>query len=197
MHNIFPAVALLLCLGLASGETLNRDQVHSEYSEGNFDQVVMLLNEFMLRNKVYDREDSIFIAKHLAVVYSANPATREKGKYYMMRLLELVPSAKLVDMYVSDEIDHIFDRVKEEYLMREQALGKSEPMPPKTASDPIATSAINREPNHPKEISQEKKSSHTGYWVAAGGAGVVLAGLTAYFFLHQDTPSADKVYFVP
>jgi hypothetical protein len=32
----------------------------------------------------------------LAVVDTASPKTREKGRYYMMRLLELVPSTKLV-----------------------------------------------------------------------------------------------------
>ena len=40
-------------------------------------------------------------AKHLAVVYTANPQTREKGKYFMRRLPALLPTAKLVDMYVS------------------------------------------------------------------------------------------------
>ena len=63
------------------------------------------------------------IAKHLAGVYSAHPATREKGRYYMHRLLELVPSAKLVDMYVSEEIDRIFDKVREEFLARQRSFG--------------------------------------------------------------------------
>jgi hypothetical protein len=57
---------------------------------------------------MYSLEDSIFIVKHLTVVYMANPATREKGKGYVFRLLELMPSVKIVDMFVSDEIDGIF-----------------------------------------------------------------------------------------
>jgi len=36
----------------------------------------------------------------------------------MFRLLELLPSAKLVDMFVSEEIDRIFDKVRDEFNVR-------------------------------------------------------------------------------
>src|SRR4051812_39482680 len=91
-------------------DTLDQKKIHNDYNDGNFETVTNSLEGFMRRNKTFSHGDSVFIAKHLAVVYSANPATREKGKYYMNRLLELLPSAKLVDMYVSDEIDRIFEK---------------------------------------------------------------------------------------
>ncbi len=65
------------------GETLNQAKVHDLYNSGDFEPVIAVLEGFIQRNKTYSHSDSVFIAKHLAVVYSANPATREKGKYYI------------------------------------------------------------------------------------------------------------------
>src|SRR4051812_25047035 len=87
-----------------AGEVLNQKKIHSDYNDGNFEKVITALEGFMSRNKTYTLKDSLFIVKHLAVVYSANPETREKGRYYMYQLLTIMPSAKLIDMYVSDEI---------------------------------------------------------------------------------------------
>ena len=102
---------------------LNQKDIHAAYNEGDFDKVTALIDAFNKANKTCSRTDSIFIAKHLAVVYSANPQTREKGKYYMYRLLEMMPSAELVDMFVSDEIDRIFDKVRREFLSRQKGFG--------------------------------------------------------------------------
>ncbi len=184
-------VIVLFCLGMVFGETLDRTHIHKLYNDGDFDQVVSLLNGFMARNKTYDRSDSVFIAKHLSVIYSANPDTREKGKYYMVRLLELVPSAELLDMYVSDEIEHIFDRVKAEYDLRLQSLGKSVPGSPSVAS--AGRPAPGPQPETPPD---ENKSSHTVYWVA-GGAGAVVLGLTAFYLMRSNKQARDTVYVVP
>ena len=124
MHRLLPPgfpAALLLLAGLSGTMTragaveLNQVAVHYKYSDGDFNSVIQSIEAFTKTHKSYARTDSIFIAKHLAVVYTANPETRERGKYYMFQLLDLVPSAELVDMYVSDEIENIFLRVRKEY----------------------------------------------------------------------------------
>jgi hypothetical protein len=102
---------------------LNQKKIHQIYTEGDFEAVIAAIDSFTQVNKTFDHSDSVFIAKHLAVIYTANPATREKGKNYMFRLLNLLPSAKIVDMFVSDEIDHIFEKVREEYIVRQESLG--------------------------------------------------------------------------
>lgn len=107
----------------SASETLDQKTIHEHYNNGDFEPVISAIEGFKIRNKKWDYLDSIFIAKHLAVVYSANPTTREKGRYYMLRLLELLPSAKLVDMYVSEEVDRIFDKVREEFLVRQKGFG--------------------------------------------------------------------------
>jgi hypothetical protein len=154
-------------------ETLDQGRIHDLYNNGDFDPVVTVIESFVQRNKTYSLADSIFIAKHLAVVYSANPATREKGKYYMFRLLELLPSAKLVDMYVSDEVDRIFDKVREEFMVRQHGFG-------------VDTSRISlpgrADPKHPEA---GEKQSHVLLWSCVAAGGVALA--TGGYFLFQNT----------
>lgn len=124
MHRTLWTFLCWAAVAATAGGSLNRIAIHYKYSDGDFPSVLSAIDSFTTTHKKYDRQDSAFIAKHLAVVYSANPDTREKGKYYMIRLLEADPNADLVDMYVSDEIDGIFSKVKKEYAnhRREQAV---------------------------------------------------------------------------
>lgn len=108
---------------VAGADSLAQGKIHDLYNGGDFEPVIAVLETWIRNHKTYSHSDSVFIAKHLAVVYSANPQTLEKGKYYMFRLLELLPSAKLVDMYVSEEVDRIFARVREEFVTRQRAFG--------------------------------------------------------------------------
>jgi hypothetical protein len=97
-------------------DTLRQAAIHAKYRDGSFEAVVETLEGFLKTHKSFRREDSLFIAKHLAVVHASHPARREKGKYHMRRLLELDPSSNLMDMYVSDEIDRVWEKVRAEYF---------------------------------------------------------------------------------
>jgi hypothetical protein len=181
-----------------ASDRLDQKQIHSDYNDGNFEKVVSALESFMAAHKSYRFEDSVFIAKHLAVVYTANPDTREKGKYYMYRLLALLPSAKLVDMYVSDEIDRIFDKVREEFMARQHSFGVA------TArmALPEKAPASAREKEEPARVEPAsegpRKDSHVGFWIA-GGTAAVAAGLTAAYFIFESQPAqpTEHVYHVP
>jgi hypothetical protein len=198
--RLFAGVFLTL-LSLASAAPpdrsagqLDQKRLHSDYNEGNFEKVVAALEGFMAAHKTYSFEDSVFIAKHLAVVYTANPDTREKGKYFMYRLLALLPSAKLVDMYVSDEIDRIFDKVREEFVTRQRSFGVDTTqmgMPEK------APAGARGKETAASERPARGKQSHAGIWIA-GGAAVAVAGLAATYFIHMGEETApDRVYKVP
>lgn len=127
-----PWVSALLALlpmgAAAAGKPLNQIAIHYQYNDGDFPAVISAIDTFTRAHKTYSRADSIFIARHLAVVYTANPDTREKGKYYMYQMLDLIPSGDLVDMYVSDEIEKIFSYVKREHVVknREKVLAARE-----------------------------------------------------------------------
>lgn len=176
-------------------EELNQKAIHNLYNNGDFEPVIEILDRFQKNNRQYSFSDSVFIAKHLAVVYTASPETREKGRYYMMRLLEMVPSAKLVDMFVSDEIDRIFEKVREEFLSRQRGFGLDSftvqlPVRPKhelTAEAP--------EKNNPDPRSQGW--SRPKNWVI-GGLTTAALGAAAYFYLtKEDEDSKPREVVVP
>jgi hypothetical protein len=182
-------------------DKLDQKRIHAEYNDGNFEKVTAALEGFIATHKVYGVEDSVFIAKHLAVVYTANPETREKGKYYMYRLLAMLPSAKLVDMYVSDEIDRIFDKVREEFLSRQKAFGVD------TAKVSIPAKSPGRENREagsepaaaPRAASGKPREGdgNKTLYVVAGGTALLALGAAAYFAF-SDTPSpTEKTYVVP
>jgi hypothetical protein len=192
----------------AASGPFDQRRIHNAYNEGNFETVIRDIESFQKSNKTYPVGDSIFIAKHLAVVFSANPDTREKGKYYMFRLLELLPSAKLVDMYVSDEIDRIFDKVREEYVTRQKGFGvdSAQTLParaPVNQGKPQMSEAKPSEgkPAEGKAVasthSEPAKKSNKTVWIASGAVIATVGIATVYFLAGSDTPKEDKVYDVP
>jgi hypothetical protein len=186
---------------------LDQKAIHEAYNEGDFEKVTALIEAFTKANKSYSRADSIFVAKHLAVVYSANPQTREKGKYYMYRLLEMMPSAELVDMFVSDEIDRIFEKVRKEFLARQKGFGVdstqvSIPEKPATGSaanaDKTAAAGTQAGPSTEYREASGGQSfwKRNGMWVA-GGVGVAVAATVAYFIYTSDSGPATKTIDIP
>ncbi len=159
-------------------DTLDQVRIHDLYNNGDFEPVITVLESFTRTHPSFSNSDSVFIAKHLAVVYSANPDTREKGKYYMFRLLELVPSAKLVDMFVSEEVDRIFDKVREEFLTRQHAFG-------------VDTSRIDLpdRPRHGGTAVEASGKSHTLVWASLAGGGALLAAGTWFWLANRDDGS--------
>ncbi len=178
---------------------LDQKKIHATYSEGDFESVIAAIDSFTHATKTYSQDDSVFIAKHLAVIYTANPATREKGKNYMFRLLNLLPSAKIVDMFVSDEIDHIFEKVREEYVVRQQMTGQETPS--HQESNKYATDKMTMQgkespkPAEPFGREPTGKSSHPYYWIAGGITVFAVTG--AAFYLLKPAKASDKTYDVP
>jgi hypothetical protein len=195
---IAPLVFALLCgmdPAAAAGVAPPLDQkaIHAEYNEGNFEPVIAALEGYMAKHASYSHSDSVFIAKHLAVIYTANQATREKGKYYMHRLLELLPSAKLVDMYVSDEIDRIFDKIREEFMARRRHFGIDDTVAV-PSRHPAGASGKATARAEPRERSQ---GGHAALWLL-GGAVVAGAGAAAAYYFHPaEEPASDRVFHVP
>lgn len=183
---------------------LEQKRIHATYNDGNFDAVIRDIENFQKTHSSYSTSDSIFIAKHLAVVYSANPATREKGKYYMFRLLEMLPSAKLIDMYVSDEIDRIFDKVREEFTNHQKDFGVDTTrmsMPERAPVNQVNPETAAAKPAEKKPLAAksdpEGGKGNKAIWIAAG-AGTVAVGLAAVYFLSTPNSSKEnKVYDVP
>ncbi len=179
--------------------SIDLEAIHNTYNEGDFDAVIKLTESFTKGNGSYTRSDSAFVFKHLAVVYTANPKTREKGKFYMYRMLEMLPSAELVDMFVSDEVDRIFDKVRREFKTRQKNFGvdttlislpDKEPAsrPSAGASKPVSA------PEPSRAASDKKRANPVWFWVA-GGAVAAGAGIAAVLLMQPDAPEG-KTYVI-
>ena len=103
---------------------------------------------------------------------AADAATRERGKYHLLRLLELDPAADLADMYVSDAIQDVFQRLRQENAAR--------------LRDAAARSAADREAHKPLWRKP---------WVWGAGAGLA-AGVTAVVLLSREGKPRPE-YVVP
>lgn len=192
---------------------LDQAAIHSLYTEGEFEKAEANLLAFQKNHRAYSRSDSLFIAKHLSVIYSANPDTREKGKYHMYQLLTLDPKAKLVDMIISDEIDRIFTKVKEEFetrlpvstpsqAMSTDASANESVLPARRLAEKdsvkVSTSKSASNANRPLPQIASKKSGN-GWWLwPLAGAGLIAVGTTAYLVLAEpaEKTGADVVYTV-
>jgi hypothetical protein len=133
------------------------------------------------------------------VVYSANPKTREKGKFYMYRLLEMLPSAELVDMYVSDEVDRLFDKVRKDFTSRQKNFGVDTTLISLPARQPGPKASISESkpvpaPEAPKAENKKKRIDPVWFWVAGGGV-VVGAGIAAILLMQPDAGNG-KTYVI-
>jgi hypothetical protein len=168
---------------------LDTARIHALYLDGDFDQCVRLLETALRGRKSLSHADSVFAFKHLGVMYAATPATREKGRFYMLQLISIEPAARILDMYASDMIYLIFRNVQEEY---ENKHGKMAAAAAPADTAPKAPAAAPRD-TLPAPVPAERPASarnRTLYWVAGGAA--ITAGAAGLLFILLDDPQPKK-----
>lgn len=183
------------------------ERIHGEYRNGDFDKVIQDLTRFLKSGRKCLRSDSIFLEKHLAVVYAANPATRELGRYHMHQLLDISSSADLIDMFVGEEVDYVFEKVRKEHFLTAVVPNPQRPQPKtalvlpapiqvKTETLPVAapTPSVAEVP-----LVSGKESdgtwSDTAVLIGAGTALALVAFTLYYSASPKETPS--KTYVIP
>lgn len=162
-----------------SAQTSNRLDtafIHKTYVDGDFDLAIELIEDAQRYGGPFSHHDSVFIFKHLGVMHAAKYETREKGKAYMMQLLNVEPTAKIMDMYASDMIYMIFKNIKDEFdSSRPLAQPESTPRP-----HPIDST-------RPDPSRKEKSYAWVG-WTAGAAAVLGGAALTVHL-LSEEEPS--------
>ncbi len=161
---------------------LDTAAIHALYINGDFDKAVPLLESELKNNKKLTHVDSVFAFRHLGVMAAAQEATREKGKYYMVQLLTIEPTARILDMYASDMIYMIFKNIKDEFDATHTQNQKPGAVATSNQSNPKSTSPSEKK----KSESGPSKSSHrsTYYWMG-GGVALVGAGIATYFLTKE------------
>jgi hypothetical protein len=164
-----PIAAFRFCLflaacaatAMAAPKALDQSRIHAFYHDGEFDKVIQALEAFSKSGKTCSSGDSVFLEKHLAVVYAANPGTRELGRYHMFRMLDIAPGADLLDMFVGEEVDGVFDKVRKEHALRLAAKrgAKSETVQSRPASMTASWDALPESAPAPSKPAEAAKAS--------------------------------------
>ena len=144
-----PLAACAISHAAPPARALDQVRVHAYYHDGEFDKVIRELEAFQKSGRTCSHAESLFVEKHLAVVYAANPGTRELGRYHMFRILDLAPASDLLDMFVGEEVGGVFEKVGKEYALRnaaKPAMARTNPPSPANAAPVSARPAAPKAP---------------------------------------------------
>jgi hypothetical protein len=185
----FVVMGMLPALAVPGVKAVRPDTtlIHKHYLDGDFDQAIhhceAALNE-SLRGMRLTHADSIFLFKHLGVMYTAKYETRELGKKYMYQLLHVEPTAKIMDMYASDMIYMIFKNIQDEY-----AMGRVQ----STARQPSEDAPGNSKGPGPEPEAGQAETGTGFRWVpwALGGAIITGGAVAAYVLLSSGEPASN------
>ena len=166
-------------------------KVHRLYMEGEFDTAIAILETNLKETRQFRHEDSVFIFKHLGVMYAAQYDSREKGKYYMHRLLSIEPTAKILDMYASDMIYMIYRTIQDEFEQSRMFAELQRQGHAKTDTvSPLPESQAKRDSDRAnRQAAAAPRSSGGKKWLWGGAAvAAVAAGVGAYFLINDEPP---------
>jgi hypothetical protein len=173
-------------------------RIHGQYLEGEFDQAIRALEAQLKTRRPMSHAESVFVFKHLGVMYAAQHSTRDKGKHYMLELISIEPTAKILDMYASDMIHLIFRNVQEEFEESRRKLvdrngdgngngaAAGEPAAPALISGPAETPPAS-------EGNRAHSNRKRNILLATAGAGVAVGALTLFFVLSDDDPKTHTI----
>lgn len=165
---------MLVCTVTAHAEGVDSSRVQKLYMDGEFEPAIAILEMDLKSGKNLSHNDSVFIFKHLGVMYAATYETRERGKAYMFQLLMVEPTAKIMDMYASDMIYMIFKNIQDEFETKRARLGPERPAA------------------KPPEKEPKGSGLRTGIWI---GAAVLAVGVGAYLILASQSSGGGKHSF--
>lgn len=190
----------VLLVGMAGAADFRVDsaQVDADYRNGEFEKIEATLKPILRPGASGNKRDSVLAWKYLAVVYAANPATREKGRYCMLRLLDLDPTADLLDLFVGEQVDDAFGKARRERELTARetyapaASAKAEPQP--ESVEEAEESEDETEAEAEGEPPAFASSGPRKFLVTALAAAAV-AGLTWYSW--ENASPREKTYHVP
>lgn len=193
-----PALLLLSLCILAQAEpapvsgntipSLPEKEVESAYRNGDLDSVVIYIKRGRSKPIFLDRGDSLIAFKYLGVIYSTDPQTREKGRYYFNQLLRKEPKASITELLPGETARTIFKEVREEFFELNPNLVPLAGPPQAVAPIPDSSGSAPAKavPSAPAIAAMpRKKRSWTWLWISGG---VMATGATAAVVL-IDPPS--------
>ncbi|MDB5106478.1 MAG: hypothetical protein JWP91_4167 [Fibrobacteres bacterium] len=202
---LFSAPAMA-ALGIRQDGHLDMPVLRKAYMESEFELVRASLEGFLKKHpKDVSREEKVFTHMYLGVICAADSNSQVKAESHFNALLQLSPHIEPVDMFVPPKIQDLFDRIKRDYLKREEyekrfdAFGN--PIQPE-GSDSAAhlQTAKPADPDNPSGKSTDGKTpaltddgSRSWLWWTVGSAAVVAAGVGVYAIMaSEDAPEPNR-----
>jgi hypothetical protein len=201
-------------LGLKPDGHLDMMVLRKAYMESEFEKVRGSLEGFLKKHpKDVSREEKIFTHMYLGVICAADSNSQVKAESHFNALLQLAPHIEPVDMFVPPKIQDLFDRIKRDFLKKQDyekrydAFGNpiapaGEPKHSGASGKDSATlaqtqtqnqSLNQKDPNTgkapltgktPKEDPRLSESgSHAWLWWTAGSAAALAVGVGAYLLI--------------
>ena len=181
LFGVFLTPIIAETLGFKADGTLDKQVIKELYIESEFDKIVNILEKYRREVKNPSDEDKAFTYKYLSVVYASNPNQREKAEAYMYRLLQIIPTVELFDLYVSMNVEVIFKQVKarfeeeQQYMQAHDEVGR--PIDP-------TKELSKQDPESPNQEKQKKSYA----WLKWTAGGLATAGLiTGYLIFANES----------
>lgn len=152
--------------------------VRRNYLDGDFDPAIDHLESALLYKSGFTHDDSVFAFKHLGVMYAAKYETREKGKRYMHKLLEVEPTARILDMYASDMIYMIFKNIQDEFDAARLRLVR--------ADSSLSRGRGGAEDTKRDAAAMDRRKSSAPIWIGATVAVAAAAGAATWYYFSDE-----------
>jgi hypothetical protein len=186
-------LGLLVCLSAAAEVAispegrLNMAVVRKSYTEGEFEPVRQTLETFLKKyERTATRDEKVFSHIYLGVIYAADSSSGVRAEHHFNALLDLAPNIELVDMFIPPKIQHMFDRVKGDF-MRAQEYGRKYDALGNPIVEPSEKGDGSSAQEGPKQASFKKEKRGSIWALAAlGTAAAVGAGVGIYYMASAD-----------
>ena len=96
----------------SSAQGIPQEQIDAFLQEGEVDKAESALKEFLDKPDVLSYQDSVYLLKHLGVLYASNPKKQAEAERLFYRLLELDPFSSLHDTYAGSAILGRFQKIR-------------------------------------------------------------------------------------
>jgi hypothetical protein len=182
---------------------LPRKFIDSSYLEGDFEKVKSLLEGKPFKDPkiTLSQSDSAFRWKYLGVIYASDGNTRERGRGFLFKMLQIDSCGSLAGLFVSESVENILREERKRLVSLR--LGDGKPVP--DCPDVTLYDWAKREtPGNPPITAVPPEAQGTGIartrsgsrWKTAGyvGAGILAVGTAGiiYHFASEKEPEGPR-----
>jgi hypothetical protein len=196
---VLPVTPAIAALGIKPDGHLDMKVLRQAYMESEFEKVRISLEGFLKKHPTdVSREEKVFTHMYLGVICAADSNSQTRAESHFNALLKLSPHIEPVDMFVPPKIQSLFDRIKMDFMKREE-YGKNHD----SFGNPIVhakTDSVQSSGKTPqggqqpsgKDPAVSDDGGNSWVWWTVGSAAIVAAGVGFYALSGDDENPSPK-----